>query len=273
MVQVQVVRSLEPPDRARVAPFLHELDDHLRLDLAHGPREGFVAGFATDDGRLVGYAQASRGNDGFVVDSVGDERATLLRTVLDALPADEPITWWTDDPADATLAESLGFVPGRHLLQMTVPLPLAASTDVATRPFVVGRDEEAWLEVNNAAFDWHAEQGGWDLAALRQREQEPWFDPQGFLLHERDGRLAGFCWTKQHDGGVGEIYVIAVHPDFHGLGLGRALTVAGLRHLFDDGATTGMLYVDADNESAVGLYRALGFDVVHADRAYTRGFE
>lgn len=296
MVTVRTTGALTPDERREVERFLddaHALDcahlnDHLRADLGGIPRPGFLAALARDrDGGLVGYAQASSGNDGFVVDSivwslfdgdVDEARVLLLRSLLAELPVDAGVTWWTHDrTGDAPLATSLGLVPGRALLQMRRPLPLephlAEAGRLPLRPFEVGRDEAAWLEVNNAAFDWHGEQGGWDLATLRQRQAEDWFRADGFLLHERDGRLAAFCWTKLHPAGDtwhGEIYVIAVHPDFHGHGLGRALTVAGLNWLHAAGATEGLLYVDEDNTSAVGLYHALGFEVAHTDQAFVR---
>ena len=82
----------------------------------------------------------------------------------------------------------------------------------------------------------------------------------------------GFCWTKIHrdeQPPAGEIYVIAVDPDVAGTGLGRAMTLAGLDWLHGvAGLRRGMLYVDADNAPAVGLYRKLGFEVVLTRRLY-----
>lgn len=178
-----------------------------------------------------------------------------------------------DDDLDET-ARHHGFVPYRDLWQLRCDLPVD-DTDLAVRPFRPA-DAEEFLAVNNRAFSWHPEQGGMTRADLDSRTAEPWFDPEGFLLHEREGRLAGFCWTKEHHDTqppMGEIYVIAVDPDFAGTGLGSALTRAGLAHLAARGLTTGMLYVESDNVAANRTYERIGFRRHHTDRAYRRELE
>lgn len=167
--------------------------------------------------------------------------------------------------ADAALAEAAGLTLVRRIEQLRIPLPVDVDTaPLPTRPFVPGTDDEAFLEVNNRAFVWHPDQSNWTTEQLHQRLNEPWFDPAGFLLHERDGRLAGFCWTKIHpptdtEPELGEIFVIAVDPDFHGIGLGRALTLAGLSSMASRSVAVGMLHVEHDNLAARSLYEDLGF--------------
>ena len=185
----------------------------------------------------------------------------------------------TDDDDRDAAAQGLRMV--RELYQMRRPLPVEPETDgaprLATRPFEVGRDEAAWLRVNNRAFASHPDQSSWTPADIAAQEAEDWFDPEGFLLLESDdGMLQGFCWTKVHpatdvDPSMGEIYVIGVDPDWHGQGLGRALVLAGLAHLAHRGLRVGMLYVESNNTPAVHLYRRLGFTIHQVDRAYDSG--
>ena len=126
------------------------------------------------------------------------------------------------------------------------------------RAFVPGQDEEAWLAVNAAAFAHHREQGRMTRADLEAREAEPWFDPAGFLLAERDGDLVGFHWTKVHPDGSARSTCSGVAPAAQGLRLGPALLTRGLAWLAEHGCGTAMLlYVDDDNPGALRAVRAL----------------
>lgn len=175
---------------------------------------------------------------------------------------------------DDERAAADGLTSIRNVLQMRRPLPLDAVDMVPTRAFVPGSEDESnWIGVNNRAFASHPDQSAMTVERLHTDLAAEWFDPEGFRLYERDGRLHAFCWTKRHhatrdDPAMGEIYVIGVDPDFQGHGLGRALVVAGLGWLSGVGETTGMLYVDESNAPARSLYAQLGFTLHHVDRVY-----
>jgi mycothiol synthase len=261
------------------------LSDLHWVDLQHGGGPGFTAVVARDGaGPPIAYAQVSPSNESWSLELVlapdgGAELGELGRPLLSAAFAavaaagGGAVHWWARHATDdhVRLANEMGLEPGRVLHQMRRSLPTGIAFNLPTRPFVVGQDEAAWVVVNNRAFAGHPEQGGWTVETLRGREQEPWFDPSGFLLHERDGRLAGFCWTKIHtdrDPVLGEIYVVGADPDFHGHGLGTKLTLAGLDHMAGGGVGVGMLYVDADNAAAMQMYERIGFTIHHSDRAF-----
>jgi mycothiol synthase len=162
---------------------------------------------------------------------------------------------------------------------MRVRLPIDAQPawpdGITVRTFEPGRDEAAWLDVNNRAFASHPEQGGWIEETMQRRMAEPWFDPTLFLLAFDDAGLAGFNWLKVHDahgrdGPLGEIFVIGVDPRMQGTGLGRALALAGLDAVHARGIDIGMLFCAAGNAPALKLYRSIGFTVHRVDRSYAR---
>jgi mycothiol synthase len=180
-------------------------------------------------------------------------------------------------PESDAAAEGAGFVATRDMLQLRRRLPVDAEAPVVSvRPFRPGTDDQQWLEVNRRAFTWHPEQGSWTSGDLARHMAEPWFDPNGFLIHDADamGTIDAFCWTKVHpatghDPAMGEIFVIAVDPDAHGQGLGRAMVVAGLNHLHARGMTESMLYVERDNTAGLALYASLGFHEHERHRWYS----
>jgi len=227
----------------------------------------------------------------------------VMHIAADEAPG-RPVRLWShgESAAASGLARSMGFVRGRVLWQMRrsllTPLPDAPlPADVHLRTFLPGMDDQGWLTVNSTAFAELPDQGRWTLDDLRRRMAESWFDPSGFLVAiDAGGDIVGFHWTKVHGGdhadgeddharlhaegvdhshghgheALGEVYVIGVDPAHQGSGLGRALLIAGLRHLAARGLPQAMLYVDAANTPAIALYSTLGFTHWDTDVLYRR---
>ncbi len=276
---------------AERADGVRPLSDHLWLDLRQGGRPGFIGLIATEEGHdhPIAYCQLSRGNDSWSLDIVVHPHhrydmaiigRELMTSALEVVKTEGGghVHWWVFEASQLhrELAHEFDLQQGRELLQLRVALPLAPSVAVRadsliTRSFDFSRDAQNWLDTNNAAFAQHPEQGAWEIDVLRSRIAEPWFDANGFLIHDINSELAAFCWTKlQTDTTplLGEIYVIAVHPSFAGRGLGSAITVAGLNYLSKSGAEVGMLFVDSTNTAAIAMYNALGFVAHHTEIAF-----
>jgi mycothiol synthase len=292
LTPAQVTGILDVVAAAAAADGVGPLSEHGLLHVRHGEPGSDVV--ATADGQIVGYAyvddptaQESDVTGELVVHPAHRRRGvgTALIGALAERAGARPIRLWAhgDLPAAAGLARSMGFERIRALWQMRrslgEPLPDADfPAGVALRTFRAGQDEESWLRVNGRAFAKHPEQGAWTVRDLELREREPWFDPDGFLIAEHgtagnDGTMIGFHWTKIHpangaEPSIGEVYVLGVDPDAHGGGLGRALTVAGLRYLAGRGLDQVMLYVDEENTAAIRLYQGLGFVRWHTDAMY-----
>ena len=299
-----VLHRLSPHDVAQVRELVdavqaHDgvppLSDHVMLHLPAGGDSDVQHLLVRDDDRVVGYAHVD------ATDRVEGASAELLvcpkhrghglgRQLVERLlelSPDGRLRLWAhgDAEAAAALAGALGFRRTRSLWQMRRPLaeplaPVATPEGVTLRTFVVGQDEQAWTDLNNKAFAIHPDQGNWSVEEVLVREAEAWFDPAGFFLAERDGRLVGFHWTKVHGGehhgnhehaAVGEVYVVGVDPSEQGHGLGPWLTSVGLEHLQRQGLPEVLLYVDEGNTNAIRVYERLGFSRYATDVCYARG--
>ena len=250
---------------------------------------------AERDGGIVGYLNLAPGGDDAPAmvevavtpvarrQGIGTE---LIRTGLAAGGAGTRV--WAHgnlEPARATAA-ALDLVAARELLQMRRPLrdlpTVEPRDDVSVRTYAGEDDDAELLRVNNAAFSWHPEQGGWTEADLAERRGEGWFEAEGLFLafDATTESLLGFHWTKihglasgeeVHGPTLGEVYVVGVDPAAQGRGLGATLTLIGLHHLArrlgPDSTVT--LYVEGDNSAAIKTYERLAFSVYAADVAYT----
>ncbi len=261
------------------------LSEHVMLHLRYGgdaPVRNLL--LRAPDGELAGYAHldvtdAVEGSSAEVAVRPAYRRRGYGRLLVEGLLERSPdgrLRLWAhgQHPAAQALALGMGFERSRVLWQLRrslhAPIPAAEVPDnVTVRAFRPDQDDAELIALNAKAFADYPDQGGWTLEDLVRRQQESWFDPAGFFVAESQGRIVGFHWTKVHGSDpspdshghepIGEVYVLGIDPGYQGHGLGKALTLIGLRHLRARGLAQVMLYVDETNPRAIALYERLGF--------------
>lgn len=190
------------------------------------------------------------------------------------------------DTYGRSIFESNGFEIARYFLTMRrtldQPIPAPQLPEGFTLRHVDANDEAdiaRWVEMYNLSFIDH---WGFHPATLEHRKHRmtsPSYKAERDLVAvSPDGTFAAFCLClidaednarkNRNDGWIG---VLGTRRGFRKIGLGRAMLLAGLRKLREDGVDTAVLDVDAENPTgALGLYEAAGFTTTITDVSYSK---
>jgi len=293
----EIIINASEIDGAR--PFSEHVELHLRSG-GDRPVIHFLA--TTEQNKVVGYGHLDTtdlvaGPSGELV--VAPEFrlkgiATQIISQMKSQIENRPLRLWShgDTEIARQFTSKLGFEPVRNINQMRRSLfsPIDSyklPDGYSLREFNPQTDIQNFLRVNKLSFSELPDQSSWTQEDVELRIKENWFSASGFILLENnENEIVGFCWTKVHgqdhqhasDDGhqhldhghnpIGEIYVLGVHPQEQGKGLGKTLTLWGLNHLRRNGLDSAMLYVDSNNHNAINLYKELGFGFWGLDRLY-----
>jgi mycothiol synthase len=242
------------------------------IDDEGGVARGVVA--VDDEGRVRGFASAGRREAVFLAepartDAVADE----LLPWLHEQGAVERLMTFAGDAGRVRAFERHGLRHRRSSFWLARPdsagpVPAAAFPDgVDVAPYRLGDADDAvhrlvYVDAAWASVPGHAER---DLDSWREKERRC---PSMFLAR-RNGRPVGWVSGRLLDSGCGYIGALAVAKDERGGGLGRALLLHAFADLGQAGARDFVLGVEAENQTALGLYRSVGMEVEREWRTYT----
>jgi mycothiol synthase len=152
-----------------------------------------------------------------------------------------------------------------RLKRSAKPLPVKLPPGFQHRPFRPG-DEEKLTEVQNLAF---AESRGFRPNSVEEisywaRVTSP--GARGIAFITEGDRVVGYCWAGFYQDepdsthqARGRIFMMGIHPQYRGQGLGRAALALGVNYLAGLGIETVELTVDKQNLRAKKLYQSAGF--------------
>lgn len=132
------------------------------------------------------------------------------------------------------------------------------------------QEVEAYVDLHRAAFGSKNMTIPWRQRTLQMPQYVPELD---VVAVDENGRFAAFCVCWLHPNGQEAIVEpLGVHPEFHRLGLGRAVLAEGLRQMQAQGAKTAYVCTDGDNDPAQQLYISAGFQVQYRQVGYGKLF-
>jgi mycothiol synthase len=270
------------------------ISEHVLLHLRHGGDKSDSHLVIEENQKVIAYAHLDKTDlvAGPSVEAVvhpqhrGKDLGTLILKEAIKICGDKTRIWSHGDlPAAKAIAATLKFerLWANLLMSKTIGEIQSVTSKYPIRTLIPDFDNKQFLSLNNKVFANYPDQGGWSMDDLKFRQNEDWFDKEGFFVAENKGELIGFCWTKIHGGyahshsgsdddhgheALGEIYVLAVNPDYKRKGVGRDLTITGLNYLKYKGLNKVMLYVGVENKPAFNLYKSLGFNEFGSDVMY-----
>jgi ribosomal protein S18 acetylase RimI-like enzyme len=123
-------------------------------------------------------------------------------------------------------------------------------------------DAEDYADIRRrqlAAYEWARPPGIVDQMLAADAREDASERVRRFGVRGEDGELVGFASLLRF-GGAGEIDNVEVLEPFRGRGYGRAVVAATADAATAASCEPVFLVADADDERAVGLYTALGFE-------------
>lgn len=123
------------------------------------------------------------------------------------------------------------------------------------RAFAGETEVDEYVSLHRAAFGTKMMSKAWRMRTLEHPTYRPEID---LIAVNPDGKPVGFCicWIWQE---TGQIEPLGIHPDYQGLGLGKALELSAFEILRNQGARS--VHVDhvSFNEKAIALSLKTGF--------------
>jgi ribosomal protein S18 acetylase RimI-like enzyme len=236
------------------------------IDEEGGVARGVVA--VDRSGRVHGFASPGLRGAVFLADpartdALADELLPWLHKQRDVVQ----LMTFAGDTARAAAFERHGLRHRRSSFLMTRPdsagpVPAAAFPDgIDVVPYRLGDADEAVHRLIYVDAAWASVPGHSD------RDLDAWLEKEracrSMFLARRDGRPVGWVAGRVLHSGRGYISTLAVARSERRRGLGRALLLHAFADLKLAGAHALTLGVEAENDSALGLYRSVGMEVEH----------